>query len=97
MESSHAAFACSRILEIRSRKCQMSHNFSLFSKLPTGVAAGVARLLLGWQLPPHATPVDPPLHVSRSLSMACRHSVLSIINIEKSYIENYIILNYTVS
>ena len=29
--------------------------------LPTGVAAGVARLFLGWQLPPHATPVDPPL------------------------------------
>ena len=25
--------------------------------LPTGVA----RLFLGWQLPPHATPVDPPL------------------------------------
>ena len=29
--------------------------------LPTGVAAGVARLFLGWQLPPYATPVDPPL------------------------------------
>ena len=59
--ASCAPFTCTRTLEIFSHKFPMSHNFSFITKLLTGVVAGVARLFLGWQLPPHATPVDPAL------------------------------------
>jgi len=41
--ASCAAFTCTRTLETFSHKCQMSYNFSFKTKLPTGVAAGVAR------------------------------------------------------
>ena len=44
--ASCAAFTCTRTLETFSHKCQMSHNFSFKTKLPTGVAAGVARPIL---------------------------------------------------
>ena len=44
----------SRTSEIRARNSQIGHNFSLNSLLPSGVAAGVARLY-------YATPVDPPM------------------------------------
>jgi hypothetical protein len=54
------AFTCSLTFETRFCKCLVKAKKKSFA-LPTGVAAGVARLFLGWQLPPHATPVDPPL------------------------------------
>ena len=44
--ASCAAFTCTRTLETFSHKCPMSHNFSFKTKLPTGVAAGVARPIL---------------------------------------------------
>ena len=57
----------------RAGRIHLQSDIFFFFALSTGVAAGVARLFLGWQLPPHATPVDPPMFRAATTLRIARH------------------------